>query len=181
MRVITGSARGRKLQSPSGYDTRPTTDKMKETVFNVVQFELEGARMLDLFAGSGQMGIEALSRGASFCTFVEKNTAAIKLITENIKVCGFQEESEIVKMDVLSFLQMGSKQYDLIFADPPYQFNQAKQVFENVSTLLSPKGLFLYEADRSEEFPNIVGDLHLEKTYTTGKTQVIRYRKGEVS
>ena len=92
MRVITGSARGRKLSEPNGMDIRPTSDQVKEAIFNIVQFDIEGRRVLDLFAGTGQLGIEALSRGAASCTFVDESRTAIALVRENLKRCQLSGE-----------------------------------------------------------------------------------------
>ena len=99
MRVITGSARGRRLNELKGYDTRPTTDKVKEGIFSAIQFEVEGRRALDLFAGSGQLGIEALSRGAAHCTFVDKGREPVAVIRENLKKTRLEDRAEIVQAD----------------------------------------------------------------------------------
>ena len=92
MRVITGSARGRRLKDLPGLDTRPTTDKVKESIFNIVQFDVEGRRVLDLFAGTGQLGIEALSRGAEKCVFVDRSREAVKVVKENVTSTGFENQ-----------------------------------------------------------------------------------------
>ncbi len=99
MRIISGSARGRRLKELQGMDTRPTTDKVKEALFNIIQFEIEGRRVLDLFGGTGQLGLEALSRGAEHCTFIEQRREAAALIRENIKACGFQDRTQVVQGD----------------------------------------------------------------------------------
>ena len=117
MRVITGSARGRKLSEPKNYDIRPTTDNVKESIFNIIQFDVEGRRVLDLFAGTGQLGIEALSRGAKSAVFVDKSSEAIALVKQNLKACNL--EANVVREDSLSYLERGGK-FDLIFIDPPY-------------------------------------------------------------
>ena len=104
MRVITGSARGRKLKEITGMDIRPTTDKVKESIFNIVQFDVEGRRVLDLFGGTGQLGIEALSRGAEKCVFVDQSREAVKVIRENVALTGFENQSRIVQGDAISFL-----------------------------------------------------------------------------
>lgn len=179
MRVITGTARGRKLLSPKGNNTRPTTDKMKETAFNAVQFEIEGARVLDLFAGSGQMGIEALSRGASFCTFVEKAGAVFHVIQENIKLTGFSEQSKIVKMDALTFLASDHGIYDFIFADPPYDLHIMPEILKKAEPRLSTGGSFLCETRNQEPLPENVGLLSSYRTYGSGQVQMALYRKGE--
>ena len=111
MRVITGSARGRKLKTPENYDIRPTTDNVKEALFNILQFDIEGRRVLDLFAGTGQLGIECLSRGAASATFVDKDRDALRIVKDNLKSCGLT--AAVVQADALSFLQKG-QQFDLI-------------------------------------------------------------------
>ena len=118
MRVITGSARGRKLLQPANMDIRPTTDQVKEALFNIVQFDLEGRRVLDLFAGTGQLGIEALSRGAESCLFLDESKAAVDIVRENVSRCGF-ENARILRCDSLGYLRSG-EQFDVIFIDPPY-------------------------------------------------------------
>ena len=118
MRVITGTARGRKLVAPQGSDTRPTSDMAKEALFSIIQFEVEGALVLDLFAGSGQLGIEALSRGAAHVDFVEREPACLKALEENIKAVG-AKNARIRRGDVLKLLpSLG--QYELMLLDPPY-------------------------------------------------------------
>ena len=120
MRVITGTARGRKLKDLPGLDTRPTTDKVKESIFNIVQFDIEGRRVLDLFAGTGQLGIEALSRGAEKCVFVDQSREAAKVIGENVKTTGFENRSRVAQGDAISFLTSCREKFGLAFLDPPY-------------------------------------------------------------
>ena len=120
MRVITGSARGRRLNELKGYDTRPTTDKVKEGIFSAIQFEVEGARVLDLFAGTGQLGIEALSRGAQRAVFVDRRTDAVKLIRENLALTRLEEGAQVVCVDSMAYLNALREKFDLIFLDPPY-------------------------------------------------------------
>ena len=104
MRVISGSARGRRLKELQGMDTRPTTDKVKESIFNIIQFDLEGRKVLDLFGGTGQLGIEALSRGSAHCTFVEKRRDALVLLKENLSITNLQDKARVVPGDALAFL-----------------------------------------------------------------------------
>jgi 16S rRNA (guanine(966)-N(2))-methyltransferase RsmD len=119
MRVITGSAKGRKLfafpkEKPG---LRPTSGHVKESVFNIIQFDIEGRRVLDLFAGTGQLGVEALSRGAAFCDFVDIDTSIVK---KNVEALGFSDKSNMRKTDAIAYLKTVSEKYDLIFLDPPY-------------------------------------------------------------
>ncbi|MBQ8928863.1 MAG: 16S rRNA (guanine(966)-N(2))-methyltransferase RsmD, partial [Oscillospiraceae bacterium] len=119
MRVISGTARGRKLKEPDGRRVRPTTDKVKESMFNIVQFHIQDAAVLDLFAGSGQLGIEALSRGAESVTFVDSARDSVKLVRENVRTAGFEDRAQIFQTDAIGFLEHCGK-FDLIFLDPPY-------------------------------------------------------------
>ena len=116
MRVITGTARGRRLHEPEGMATRPTTDNVKESMFNLIQFDIEGRRVLDLFAGTGQLGIEALSRGARSAVFVDESRAAVQLVRANLALCRLQ--GDVVQGESLGYLRTCGK-FDLIFLDPP--------------------------------------------------------------
>ena len=120
MRVITGKARGINLKTPEGLQTRPTADRVKEALFSIIQFDIPGARVLDLFGGTGQLGIEALSRGAKSATFVDASNTACNLIRENLKRTRLQEESRVICSDYLAFLGRCSEKYDIIFLDPSY-------------------------------------------------------------
>ena len=119
MRVITGTARGRRLKELQGMETRPTTDKVKESLFSIIQFDIEGRRVLDLFAGTGQLGIEALSRGAAEAVFVDRRPDAVRLVQENLALCAFTDRARVKSGDALAYLKSGEK-FDLIFLDPPY-------------------------------------------------------------
>ena len=117
MRVITGSARGRRLKELEGMETRPTTDRVKEGLFNVLQFDIEGRRVLDLFAGTGQLGIECLSRGAASAVFVDKRPDAVKLIRENLKLCDLTDRARVVAGDSMEFLKSVREKFDLVLLD----------------------------------------------------------------
>jgi len=134
MRVITGTARGRKLKEPKGNAIRPTTDLVKEAIFNIVQFDIEGRAVLDLFAGTGQLGIEALSRGAESVTFVDESTDAVRLVRDNLRQCGF--EAEVLQAESLHFLQHCGK-YGLIFLDPPYDSGLIEKALDQIMHILS--------------------------------------------
>lgn len=120
MRVITGKARGTVLKSPDGRQTRPTADRVKEALFSIIQFDVPGARVLDLFGGSGQLGIEALSRGAKHAVFVDESDAACKLIKDNLRRTKLENDAKVVRSDYMAFLNSCHEKYDLIFLDPPY-------------------------------------------------------------
>ena len=119
MRIITGSARGTKLESPAGETTRPTSDRVKEAVFSVLQFDIEGSAVLDLFAGSGQMGIEALSRGASEAVFVDNRRESVEIIKRNLASVKL-DHGRVVQSDSISFLNSNRTEFDFMFLDPPY-------------------------------------------------------------
>jgi len=138
MRVISGSLRGKKLHSFKGTDIRPTSDRTREAVFNIISDRIEGAHVLDLFAGSGAMGIEALSRQAAAATFVDKAPAAIALIRKNIRACGLGAKTRIIQWDIkrnLACLDTSQPPFDLIFLDPPYGQNLADPALSHLLTI----------------------------------------------
>ena len=120
MRVISGAARGIVLKTPDGMKTRPTADRVKEALFSIIQFEVPGRNVLDLFGGTGQLGIESLSRGANRAVFVDAQDASCKLIKENLKRSGFTDQAQVLRMDYANFLKTTTEKFDLIFLDPPY-------------------------------------------------------------
>ena len=176
MRVITGTARGRKLKTPENYDIRPTTDNVKESVFNIIQFDIEGRRVLDLFAGTGQLGIECLSRGAESAVFVDKDRAAIQIVKENLKLCGLK--GTVVQEDALSFLRHCGR-FDIIFVDPPYDSNLYESVLETVKLvdILSEGGIILCEARRDRALPEMTAPYRKRKEYVYGKVKLCLYTK----
>ena len=135
MRVITGTARGRRLKEPVGLETRPTADRVKEGIFSSIQFELEGRRVLDLFGGTGQMGIEALSRGAAHATFVDLRKEAVGIIRENLSLTGFSDRATVVQGDYLAFLTRCRETFDVIFLDPPYGSGMLEKALETITTI----------------------------------------------
>lgn len=155
MRVISGSARHIQLTTVDGMETRPTTDRIKETLFNMLQNQIPDCYFLDLFAGSGAIGIEALSRGAAHCDFVEKNPKAVSCIRENLKKTNLTD-GEIFTGDVFSFLdrRRAKQPYDIIFMDPPYGHLLEKQVIEHLkaSPLADEHTLVIFEASLDTEF-----------------------------
>jgi 16S rRNA (guanine(966)-N(2))-methyltransferase RsmD len=182
MRVITGSAKGRKIIAPPGLSTRPTTDWIKESVFNIIQFDIEGRRVLDIFAGSGQMGIEALSRGARECVFVENDRTAVKLISENLKTLGFTEVSTVYERDYKAFLKSEKGKFDLVFLDPPYGDGHIVKTLELFSAfdILSDGGIIVCEGTREEKLPPAVRNLKVSNEYPYGRTKITLYvRTGE--
>lgn len=156
MRIIAGTARSLPLKTVAGRDTRPTTDRIKETLFNMIQREIPDAVFLDLFAGSGGIGLEALSRGAKRAVFVESNKKAAACIEENIRFTRFTEQSRLMKMDVLSALRglEGSEVFDIIFMDPPYNQLLEKDVLTYLadSELIDEDSLIIVEASDDTSF-----------------------------
>lgn len=176
MRVITGSARGRKLKTPENYEIRPTTDNVKESVFNIIQFDIEGRRVLDLFAGTGQLGIGCLSRGAESAVFVDKDRAAVQIVKENLKICGLK--GTVIQEDALNYLRHCG-QFDIIFVDPPYDSNLYDSVLETVKLvdILSEGGIILCEARREKALPEMTAPYRKRKEYTYGKVKLCLYTK----
>ena len=176
MRVITGSARGRRLKELEGMETRPTTDRVKEGLFSALQFDIEGRKVLDLFAGTGQLGIECLSRGAESAVFVDKDRAAIQIVKENLKLCGLK--GTVVQEDALSFLRHCGR-FDIIFVDPPYDSNLYESVLETVKLvdILSEGGIILCEARRDRALPEMTPPYRKRKEYVYGKVKLCLYTK----
>lgn len=172
MRVISGSARGRRLKELQGMETRPTTDKVKESLFNIIQFEIEGRKVLDLFGGTGQLGIEALSRGALHCTFVDQRREAAALMKENLKVCGLSDRARVVQGESLSFLSSCREKFDIIFLDPPYHTDLMEKTLELVTKIdiLSEYGIIICETMAQHQLPQ------LEAPYEWGRD----YRYGQI-
>lgn len=175
MRVITGTARGKKLKTLEGVDVRPTTDMVKEAVFSAIQFEIEGASALDLFGGSGQLGIEALSRGARHCVFVEKNREAFNVIKENVNSCGFLSKSRLLNMDSIEYLQVAKPGIDIAFLDPPYNNDIIQKALPLLDKKMSGAGIAVCEHEAGLELPKEIGRFKLKKRYRYGKTAVTIY------
>ena len=180
MRVITGTARGRRLHEPEGMATRPTTDNVKESMFNLIQFDIEGRRVLDLFAGTGQLGIEALSRGAAHCTFVDKGREPIAVIRENLKKTRLEERATVVQADYRSWLKTCRQQYDLILLDPPYAEVFLETALKIVSEIdiLTNSGIIVCERPYEKSLPDEIPGLARYRDYRYGKAAVTIFRRG---
>ena len=178
MRVITGIARGKRLVAPDGNDVRPTSDKVKEALFSVLQFDIEGRRILDLFAGSGQLGIEALSRGAESCVFVDNSRASINLVKKNLELTGLFEKAKIVQSDFSSFAAMSRDIFDIVFLDPPYAAGMLTDAIKAVLPLMSDYGMIICEYPPEVNIPEEIGGFSIYRTYRYGKINVAIYRKG---
>lgn len=179
MRVITGSAKGRKLITLEGDDIRPTGDKVKGAIFNSIQFEIEGRRVLDLFAGSGQLGIEALSRGAEKAVFVDLNRRAVNVVNENLEHCRLKEKASVFNGDSLSYLKTAREKFDIIFIDPPYKKGLAEKALSLAPQVMNDGGIIVCETDRNEEMPEFSGKFREAKRETYSKTQIVIYRYTE--
>ena len=178
MRVISGSARGRRLKEIAGFDIRPTSDMVKESVFNIIQFDIEGRRVLDLFAGTGQLGIEALSRGAGSATFVDSAPNVVKLIYENVKLCGFEDRADILLRDALRFIE-NNEAYDLIFIDPPYDTALAEKALGKIIEFdkLNTNGIIICEMRADRKTPAVSPPYYLQKEYIYGSVKILRYSR----
>ena len=179
MRVITGTCRGRRLLEPVGRDVRPTADQVKEAMFNIIQFDIPGAQVLDLFAGSGQLGIEALSRGAQSAVFVDQGKEAIAAVQRNLAATKLHDHAQVVQSDSFSYLQSCRRKFDLIFLDPPYSGNFLENaiVFISEIDILSDGGIIICERPiEKEELPEI-SNLMRSRDYQYGKILITLYRK----
>lgn len=179
MRVITGSARGAKLRTLEGLSTRPTSDRVKEAIFNIIQFDIEGRRVLDLFGGSGQLAIEALSRGAAYAVLVDQNPQAVSVIKENLKKTKLDQKASVFQSDYLRFLSTTRDRFDIIFLDPPYAENFIENALRKISEIdiLTEGGIIVCEQSRERSLPATVGDLICSKDYCYGKTAVNLYTR----
>ena len=169
MRVITGSLRGKKLRTLEGLEVRPTSDKVKEAIFSIIQFDLPEARVLDLFAGSGQLGIEALSRGAKSCVFVDKSRQSVNCEKENIESCGLEHRAKVINADVCDYLK-NAPEFDIIILDPPYRQGLAEKTLPLLDGKLSENGIVVCEHEAELELPEKIGRLVRKKEYSYGKT-----------
>ena len=185
MRVIAGTARSLPLKMIDGLDARPTTDRLKETLFNMLQVEIPGARFLDLFSGSGAIGIEALSRGAEYAVFVEKNREMLACIRENLYFTKLDKKAEVMGNDcfhALRSLEMKREPFHIIFMDPPYNQGLERQVFEFLgkSILADQETVIIAEASLSTDFSYLDGlglQLIKQKKYKTNQHVFVRKRK----
>lgn len=180
MRIISGTARSRKLKELVGSETRPTTDNVKESLFNIIQFDIEGRKVLDLFAGTGQLGLECLSRGATSCTFLDLRKEAVALIRENLAWCGLEEGAKVVQGDYLAYLSRCGEKFDLILLDPPYGTGLLEKAVETIVAIdiLSENGIMVCESPREQVMPEVASPYVLGKEYRYGKIKLAVYRRG---
>ena len=178
MRVITGSARGRKLETLEGLDVRPTGEKVKEAIFSSIQFEIEGANILDLFAGSGQLGIEALSRGANKCWFCDSSASSVAIVKRNLDATSLKEQAVVSLSDYKTFLSIVNAEFDIVFLDPPYALNVIEDILTLLENKVSDSVKIIYEHGGEKEVPEKFGKFKLLKNYKYSKTTVSVYVLG---
>lgn len=182
MRVIGGLARGRRLLAPRGSKTRPTSDYLREVLFNLLTHQIEGGSFLDLYAGTGAVGIEALSRGAAAAVFVEHSRSALAMLYRNLDMSGFRDRAEVVPMEVLRYLRRAaceSQQFDLIFLDPPYLHADAGTAISIIAAtdLLTPTGTAILERSTKVVPIRVPSGLTLVREVRHGDTALQLYRR----
>ena len=177
MRVITGSARGRVLKTLPGEATRPTTEKVKEALFSAIQFDIEGRRVLDLFAGSGQLGIEALSRGAASAVFVDASRQAAEVVRANLLSTNLSQKSVVLCREAGEYLACCKEQYDIVFLDPPYGLNLLPSLLSGIEKNLSPSAVVICEHSMDQVLPESFGGFVAVKSKKYGKIGITMYRK----
>jgi 16S rRNA (guanine966-N2)-methyltransferase len=177
MRIISGIARGRRIDAPEGLNTRPTSDRVKESMFNIIQKKIFDKAVLDLFAGTGNLGLEALSRGAVSCIFIERDKNTFGILKNNIKSLGFEKMCEVYNQDAFVALNLLGKRgisFDLIFLDPPYGKGMIEKALEIINTgmLLKDGGLIVSEYDEKDIMPEKIGSIHIYRTEKYGRTRL---------
>lgn len=176
MRIITGTARGCRLDTLPGQDTRPTGEKVKEGLFSAIQFEIEGRRVLDLFAGSGQLGIEALSRGAAGCVFVDRNPAAVAVVRANLQRAGLTANTQVLNTDAATFVAHLKDSFDIVFLDPPYKAGELPRLLEQIGSHVNAGGVVICESDSDTTLAKQIGTLSLHRSRRYGHVMLWYYR-----
>lgn len=179
MRVISGKAKGIQLNTPEGMLTRPTTDRVKEALFSIIQFELPGASVLDLFGGTGQLGIEALSRGASKAVFIDARREACQLIRSNLKKTHMESQAVVVQSDYMEYLNHVKEQFQIILLDPPYAEVFLENAIKKITEIdiLQSGGIIVAERPLGKELPWEFPDFERSRDYKYGKILLTVYRK----
>ncbi len=179
MRIIAGEWRGRRLETREGMDVRPTPERVKEALFNILQFQLEGRRVLDLFAGSGQLGLEALSRGAAEAVFVDESRESAAVVKRNIASLKAEAKTRLYQTDFSAFLLRRQEPFDIVFLDPPYRSGCLEKALPLVAAITSPGGTIIAEHPTDEELPEEVGNFCRGRSYRYGKIYLTVYRRKE--
>ena len=179
MRVITGKARGVQLKTPEGMLTRPTADKVKEALFSIINFDIPAAKVLDLFAGTGQLGIEALSRGADSAVFVDAREDACKIVRENLRRTKLDAYASVVRSDYLDYLRRSKNKFDIILLDPPYAEEFLEKALKCITEIdiLQSGGIIVTERPLGKELPYDFEGFTRSKDYKYGNTLLTLYRK----
>ena len=179
MRVVSGTARGITLKTPEGMQTRPTADRVKEAMFSIIHFDIPGAKVLDLFGGTGQLGIEALSRGATGATFVDQSEAACRLIRENLRRTKFEAVGKVIRGDYLEYLSRCREQYDIILLDPPYAEVFLENALKRITEIdiLRSGGIIVAERPVGKELPWDFEGFTRSRDYKYGQILLTLYRK----
>ena len=179
MRVITGKARGVQLKTPEGMLTRPTADRVKEALFSIINFDLPGAAVLDLFGGTGQLGIEALSRGANSAVFVDQREDACKIIRENLRRTKLESQGRVVRSDYLDYLRRSREKFDIILLDPPYAEVFLENALKCITEIdiLQSGGIIVAERPLGKDLPWDFEGYTRSKDYKYGKVLLTIYRK----
>lgn len=183
MRIISGRNKGKKLYAPEGKRVRPTGDKIKEAIFNIIGSIDEESTVLELFAGSGSIGIEFLARGAKHCTFVDISRKSLNYVKKNLELCNFSDKAKIISSDyekAIINLSKDNEKFDYIFADPPYELNISNKILNKIVEygILKSDGLLIIESDKSEKvIDNEVANMieYKEKIYGRTKISIIKY------
>ncbi|MCH5198087.1 MAG: 16S rRNA (guanine(966)-N(2))-methyltransferase RsmD [Oscillospiraceae bacterium] len=179
MRIVSGTARGRKLLTPEGIDIRPTTDKVKEAMFSIIQFDLQNKAVLDLFAGTGQLGLEAISRGAKSVCFVDSSKKALELVKKNIALTGFSKSARVSYGDSFSFLKSCNEKFDIIILDPPYENGMCEKAAALLPDVLRNNAIVICETRPDEKLPENIGKLKIAKEYKYSAIKLTVYREME--
>ncbi len=179
MRVITGTHKGRKLLTLEGREVRPTTDMVKEAMFSMIQFELDSANVLDLFCGSGQLGIEAISRGAEKVTFIDSSKFSAAVTRENLINLKLEKQGSVAVMDSVAFLKNCRDRYDIALLDPPYEQGLIQETLPILVQKMKEHGVIVCETANTEDLPENVGEFTISKVRKYGKIKLTLYRKME--
>ena len=177
MRIITGTHRGKKLLALEGEQVRPTTDRVKESLFNILQFQLEGRRFLDLFAGSGQIGLEALSRGAAHCVFVDAAKESVRVVEKNIQSTGLGDRAKVVNLDFAAYLRTCRERFDIAFLDPPYRTGLLERALPLVAEHIAPGGVILCENPKDEALSESIKAIAMERSCSPPTASLWRKRR----
>ena len=182
VRVIAGKAKGRNLETLKGDDlVRPTTNRVKEAVFSAIQFEIEGRDFLDVFCGSGQMGIEALSRGARSATFIDQSRESIECTTRNLKVTNLIQFSEVLQGNSTNLLKFTKKMYDIAYLDPPFDKGILQEILPIVAQIVRPSGVIICESSKNDKILQKYYNFTLDREYSYGKIRISMFRCGTIS